>query len=110
MNSVTAEELLDRLTAVIFRSALIKNSYIYIDEFTGFTPSQYALIGELLKYSKHVQTALTADPREELYHPGAPFRLFYLTKDTVYRLEKLCASCHIDREEDPAQRSQIRTA
>ena len=105
---ITAEELLDRLTAVIFRSALIKNSYIYIDEFTGFTPSQYALIGELLKYSKHIQAALTADPREELYHPGAPFRLFYLTKNTVYRLEKLCASCHIDREEDIILRSAHR--
>lgn len=105
---ITAEELLDKLTGVIFQSAMIRNSHIYIDEFTGFTPSQYALIGELLKYAIHVQAALTVDPREELYHPGAPFRLFYLTKDTIYRLEKLCASSHVAREEDIILRSAKR--
>ena len=34
---MTAEELLDRFAAVVSESALLKNSCIYLDEFTGFT-------------------------------------------------------------------------
>lgn len=97
---ITTEEILDRFTAVASQSEILKNSVLYLDEFTGFTPSQYKLIAELLKVSRHMQIALTVDPREKLYEPGAPFRLFYLTKDTIYKLEKLCAREHIEREKD----------
>lgn len=97
---ITTEEILDRFTAVAAQSEILKNSRLYLDEFTGFTPSQYKLIAELLKVSHHMQIALTVDPREKLYEPGAPFRLFYLTKDTIYKLEKLCAREHIEREND----------
>lgn len=105
---MTAEELLDRFAAVVSESALLKNSCIYLDEFTGFTPSQYKLLGELLRTVRHVQIALTVDVRENFYEKGEPFRLFYLTRETLHRLEKLCMSEHIERDEDIILKNAVR--
>lgn len=105
---ITAEEILDRLTAVASQSALIKNSEIYLDEFTGFTPSQYKLLGELLKHCLHMEIALTIPCAELFPMPGPPFKPFYLTKETAYKLEKLCAAEHIEREADIYLKENLR--
>lgn len=105
---MTAEELLDRFTAVVPQSQFLANSYIYLDEFTGFTPSQYKLLGELLRAARHVKIALTVDIRENFYETGAPFKLFYLTRETIHRLEKLCMAEHIERDEDIVLKSAVR--
>ena len=52
---VTSEEILEILYKIIPKSNLIKNSEIYLDGFTGFTPIQYKVIEVLLKYSKKVK-------------------------------------------------------
>jgi len=97
---ITTEEVLDVLSDKIYLSESIKDSYIYIDEFTGFTPSQYRLLGELLRYSKKVVVTLTVDPRDMPYELGKKHQLFYLTKETIYKLDKLCYQLKIEREED----------
>ena len=43
----TAEEILETLCTVLPRSEFIKNSQIYLDGYTGFTPVQYRIIGLL---------------------------------------------------------------
>lgn len=97
---LTAEEILTHLCPYIPQSSLIKTSRIYLDNFTGFTPSQYLVLEQLLKYSKGVQITLTIDIRSMPYEVKNNFELFYLTKDTVRRLEKLCMNIHCAREED----------
>jgi len=97
---ITTEEVLDVLSDKIYLSEKIKNSYIYIDEFTGFTPAQYRLLGELLLYSKKVVITLTVDPLDRPYELGNKHQLFYLTKETIYKLEKLCYQLKIKRDED----------
>ncbi len=97
---LTAEEILDKLCPLIASSKIIKNSRIYLDNFTGFTPSQYHLLAELLTYSKGVQMTLTVDVDEHPYELKNNYELFYLTKETLCRLEKLCRDIHCERAED----------
>lgn len=97
---LTAEEILVHLGLVIGRSQLIRNSEIYLDEFTGFTPAQYHLLGELLTLSKAVTVALTVDPQADPYNLRNNYELFYLTKETIFKLEKLCGQQRIERRED----------
>lgn len=97
---ITTEGILDRLTQVIGDSRCVAQSEFYLDEFTGFTPSQYDLLRELLLYSRGMQIALTVDPGEDYYKTGMPYQLFYLTRETIHKLNTLCARWHIEREED----------
>lgn len=97
---ITTEDILNQLTLVVEKSELIKNTCFYLDEFTGFTPSQYELIGELLKYSQGMKIALTVDSREDVYTPGQPYGLFHLTRETISHLNYICRQLSISREED----------
>ena len=45
---ITKEELLDVLSDLVPESALLKNSVVALDGFTGFTPVQNKLLGELI--------------------------------------------------------------
>lgn len=97
---ITAEEILDILCTEVDKSGLLKNCEIYLDEFTGFTPAQFKLLEKLLKICKKVVISLSVDPEDEPYHLGPEYKLFHLTKETIFKLEKLCMDAHIDREED----------
>ena len=46
---ITKEELLDVLSQTVPEAKMLKDSVIAMDGFTGFTPVQNRLIGELLK-------------------------------------------------------------
>lgn len=83
---ITSEEILDILSNSIHKSNTIKNSIIYLDGFTGFTPSQYRLIGELIKYSKDLKIAVTIDTSENVYIVGEEYKLFYTAQKTISKL------------------------
>ena len=57
---ITKEELLDRFCQVIPDSRIIRESELYFDGFTGFTPVQNRLIRLLLQYSKGITITVTA--------------------------------------------------
>ena len=97
---LTAEELLSCLCPYLADSRIIRESWIYLDNFTGFTPAQYQVLSELLKYGKGVQIALTVDVRSLPYELKNNYELFYLTKDTIRRLERLCGEIHCERTGD----------
>nr|WP_243111750.1 PD-(D/E)XK nuclease family protein [Butyrivibrio sp. CB08] len=87
---ITTEETLDVLVKALPESALIRDSVIVFDGFTGFTPIQYRVLKELLALSKEVMVSLTISPIEDPY--AAEFgeqELFMLTKKTVRDLERL---------------------
>lgn len=44
--------MLDVLSDLVPESALLKNSVVALDGFTGFTPVQNKLLGELMKACK----------------------------------------------------------
>lgn len=87
---VTTEEILSLLCRMLPESALIKNSVIALDGFTGFTPVQYRLIQRLMKLADEVIVTVVMDSREQNpYLPDGEQKLFYLSKKTVSDLRRL---------------------
>ena len=83
----TTEQVLQLLSERMEQSKMIGNSYIYLDEFTGYTPAQYELIGQLYRYAKKVTVSVTIDPQENFYR-NREFELFSLSKTTIQKLEQ----------------------
>lgn len=57
--NLTREELLSKFMGVMDGSDILKNTYIYIDGFTGFTPIQEKVIGKLAENAKDVTVTAT---------------------------------------------------
>lgn len=83
----TSEQVLQLLSQRMNESAMIADSFIYLDEFTGYTPAQYEFIGQLLRYARKVTAAVTIDPDENFYR-DRDFEMFALSKATIRKLEK----------------------
>ncbi len=87
---ITTEETLDILCRALPESALIRNSVIVFDGFTGFTPIQYRVVKELLRLCREVMFTVTISPDQNPYDDAyGEQELFMLSKKTVRDLEKL---------------------
>ena len=106
----TAEEILETLCKVLHRSEFIRNSRIYLDGYTGFTPVQYRIIGLLLKYAKEVTVSITVDPQAEPYKEESVQHLFYMGKHTVHKIAALAEKDGIQKKEDICLTSHPRFA
>ena len=69
--AMTAEELPDRLARMLPRSELLKDATVILDGFTGFTPVQLRLVGEILSAARDVTAAITLDSGRD---PLGPYR------------------------------------
>ncbi len=88
---LTSEELLAKFMDVVDASDTIKNTYIYIDGFTGFTPIQEKVISKFAENAKEVTvtaTLKTKDIEEALENKTQSTDLFSLGRNTVYNLAK----------------------
>lgn len=86
----TAEEVLGVFKNNISSSDFLNNSEIYLDGFTGFSPVQFGIIGELLEKTECVSCALTI-PKEKAV-PGLPETdVFHLSCDTYLKLKDIAA-------------------
>lgn len=94
-NYITSEEILDLLCRKITESDKIKGSVIAFDGFTGFTPVQYRLMSILLDMCNEIKVALTIDEAEHANINEGIENLFYMTKDTVAHLNRICDEQHI---------------
>ena len=99
---MTSEEILDVLARKAPDSEIIKGSIIYIDNFTGFTPSQYSLLEKLLILCRRVVIGLSIDIHDKPFELGPEYQLFYLTKETLWKLNKMCAPEGGERAGGPA--------
>lgn len=97
---MTEEEILDVLSDMVKDTALIKNSVICMDGFTGFTPSQYNLVTMLMKYAKKLIITITIDSRENMTRLDEEFKLFHLSKKTIHKLRKIAMEERVELEED----------
>ena len=95
-NYITSEEILSVLCSVIERSENIKEARLYLTDFTGFTPIQYRLIELLLIYSGKVTVSVTADSREKLNVNEGIQQLFFMSKEMVSKLYRICDVIHVD--------------
>lgn len=83
-NYIDSQDMLGSLSQKLEKTTYFDGSYIYIDEYTGFTPKQYSILAGLLKKAKEVTISLTVDNVRNLaYKRNDPF------SRTKYTYEKL---------------------
>ncbi len=97
---MTSEELLEVLARRIPDSGIIRDSVMYIDNFTGFTPSQYSLLEKLMLLCKRLVIGLSIDVHDKPYELGQEYQLFYLTKETLWKLNKMCIRLDVEKAPD----------
>lgn len=95
---ITKEEILDVLSRVMPRSKLLKDAVIALDGFTGFTPIQNKVLGEMLRCCQSVFVTVTMDEREDPYRLKDPYQLFALSKQMVRSLVQIA-----EREKIPVE-------
>ena len=83
---ITTEEILGVLCEVLPYSERVKDSVIVLDGFTGFTPLQQRLLGELLRHCRQMLATVTIDARENPWAYADIHQLFYLSKQTIHTL------------------------
>ena len=86
---ITTEEMLDVLSDAVPRSGILRGSVVAMDGFTGFTPVQDRLLGELLKVCDKVMITVEMDEREDPFVYRHPYQLFALSKQMVTSLVKI---------------------
>ena len=86
---ITKEEMLDVLSDAVPRSGILRGSVVAMDGFTGFTPVQDRLLGELLKVCDKVMITVEMDEREDPFVYRHPYQLFALSKQMVTSLVKI---------------------
>ncbi|WP_289683027.1 PD-(D/E)XK nuclease family protein [Romboutsia ilealis] len=87
-NYIDFQDMLNSLAEKIDSCDYFKDSYIYIDEFTGFTPNQYRVLRTIFNKAKEVNISLTVD------NPGlitySKSDAFSRTKFTYAKIVKMC--------------------
>ncbi len=88
---IAQEETMEILCRSLNKSGLIPGSVIVFDGFTGFTPIQYQVIGELLRLSSEVIFTCTIGQEDNpyIYDKSAEQELFLLSKKTVHDILRL---------------------
>lgn len=104
------EELLQRVCELIPESKLIKDSYIVFDEYTGFTPVQYKVIGYLLKYASQVNVALTIrdGDKTDFSKVNCAADIFGITIKTLNKLKRIADEQQIELHSDIILKSSYR--
>lgn len=85
---IDEDDILTILEKKIEESKMFENSYIYIDEFSGFTRQEYNVIKELLKKAKEINITICSDGLNIEKEPEAD--IFYQNKIVIQELVK-CA-------------------
>lgn len=93
---ITAEELLHVLADVAGESAILKDSVMILDEFTGFTPVQVELLRRLMPICEEIWVSLTIDAKEKFYHSKGMQELFDMPKRTIRTLMELAQQTHTE--------------
>ena len=96
---ITKEEILDILSSVMDKSRMLKDSVIALDGFTGFTPLQNKVLGEMLRHCQKVMITVTMDKREDPYVLKDKYQLFALSKQMVTSLVRIAGEKKVLVEE-----------
>lgn len=99
-NFITTEEKLDVLGRSLHKSRLLPGSVVVFDGFTGFTPIQARVMGELMRLCGEVIVTLTMGAGENPYVQEGEQRLFYLSKKTAADLSRLAEAVGAGRKRD----------
>ena len=84
---IEENDLLTILAESLNKTDLVKNSIIYIDEFSGFTNQEYNVIKELVKQAKQVNITMCIDNLDTNTNPDLD--IYYSNKITLSKLLNL---------------------
>jgi ATP-dependent helicase/nuclease subunit B len=93
---ITTEELLHVLAEVAEQSAILRDSVIVLDEFTGFTPVQLELLKTIMPICDEIWVSLTIDENENFYHCRGAQELFSMPKKTIKALMELAKDTNME--------------
>lgn len=96
-NYLDDDDLLTMIKEKIKESKMFQNSYIYIDEFAGFTKQEYSIIEEILKIAKQVNITACTDSLESNLNEETD--IFYSNKRTILKLKEVAIKNNINIEE-----------
>lgn len=96
---ITKEEMLDVLSDTVPESEFLKGSVVALDGFTGFTPVQDRLLGELLRVCDKVMITVEMDENEDPFVYSSPYQLFALSKKMVTSLVKIANEEGVETED-----------
>ena len=99
---ITKEEMLDVLSCMVPQSKLLKGSVIALDGFTGFTPVQNRLLGELLRVCEKVMVTVEMAAEEDPFVYRHPYQLFALSKQMASSLVKTAREVNAEAD-DPVE-------
>ena len=91
---MTSEGLYDALAKCIDESSVLSDCEIVLEGFTGFTPSQYALLKKLFAGAEKVYVSLTL--AENALRGGQDSELFAMSVKTMQRLTALAEEVHCE--------------
>ena len=94
---IDEDDILTILAKKIEESQMFNNSYIYIDEFSGFTRQEYNVIKELLKKAKEINITICSDGLNIEKDPEAD--IFYHNKIVIQELVKCAKEVNTKLEE-----------
>lgn len=107
---VMNEELLQRVCELIPNSQIVKNSYITLDEYTGFSPVQYDVIRMLLKYAAKVSVAITVREAQMIdVSKDYSTDVFGLSIQTIQKLKQIAADENVEVYSDIILTKRYRT-
>lgn len=87
-NYVDSQDMLKSLASKLESCDYFNGAYVYIDEFTGFTPNQYRALSSIFRKAREVSISLTVDnPNKIIYSKSDAFSR---TKFTYQKLINLC--------------------
>ena len=88
------DDLLTIVKDKIKESAMFKESYIYIDEFAGFTKQEYIIIEELLKIGEQVNITICTDTLEKNKYEEND--IFNPNKNTILKIKEIASVNNIN--------------
>ncbi len=96
-NFIDEEDVLSHLSKKLDESKMFENSYVFIDEFLGFTVQEYEIIKKIAKTAKKVYLTVCTDKIEENSNPDTD--IFYTSKKTIKKLIGIAEEENIKIEE-----------
>ena len=103
---IEENDVLTILANNIGKTDLVKNSIIYIDEFSGFTSQEYEVLKELIRYAKQVNLTMCLDKLEWGINPDID--IFYSNKITLKKILELVEKNGFKLEEPVYLQKQYR--
>lgn len=93
---IDEDDKLTKLAKNLEQSEEFRDSYIYIDEFAGFTHQEYEIIRSLMKKAKKIIVTSCIDPKE--INQNLETSIFYPNQKVIDKITKIAEEENVDIE------------